>query len=84
VQCLLPLLQPPNGPNSRIRVSKSLVENSTITLGRLAGVCPAQVATALPSFLAPWCEALRGIRDDKEKTDAFWGMCKVRKNQLGS
>jgi hypothetical protein len=78
VQCLLPLLQPPNGPNSKIRVSKSLVENSTITLGRLAGACPAQVATALPSFLAPWCEALRGIRDDKEKTDAFWGMCKVR------
>ena len=23
------------------------------------------------------CEALRGIRDDKEKTDAFWGVCKL-------
>jgi hypothetical protein len=56
VQCLLPLLQPPHQPGSKIRVSKSLVENATITLGRLAGACPAQVAPALPSFLAPWCE----------------------------
>jgi len=70
VQCLIPLLQDK-------RLNNSLLENSTITIGRLGLVCPNQVSQLLPQFMLHWCEALRMIRDDKEKNDAFWGLCQL-------
>ena len=48
---------------------------SAITLGRVAWVCPAQLAPHLGHFIAPWCSALRSIRDDVEKEHAFLGLC---------
>ncbi|WIA22073.1 hypothetical protein OEZ85_004416 [Tetradesmus obliquus] len=60
-----------------VRVSRSLQENAAISLGRAAMVCPDQVAPLLPHFLGPWCNALRNIRDDYEKEQAFRGLVAV-------
>ena len=48
---------------------------SAITLGRVAWVCPGQIAPHLAHFAGPWCYALRNIRDDIEKEHAFLGLC---------
>ena len=48
---------------------------SAITLGRVAWVCPGQIAPHLAHFVGPWCNALRSIRDDVEKEHAFSGLC---------
>lgn len=39
-------------------INKSLVENSAITLGRLAWVCPEVVSPHMEHFMRPWCSAL--------------------------
>ncbi|XP_020550313.1 transportin-1-like isoform X1 [Sesamum indicum] len=79
VSCLVPILQRPEGLN------KSLIENSAITLGRLAWVCPELVSPHMEHFMQPWCIALSMIRDDIEKEDAFRGLCAmVRTNPSGA
>ncbi|KAL0393479.1 UNVERIFIED_CONTAM: Transportin-1 [Sesamum latifolium] len=79
VSCLVPILQRPEGLN------KSLIENSAITLGRLAWVCPELVSPHMEHFMQPWCIALSMIRDDIEKEDAFRGLCAmVRANPSGA
>ncbi|CBI18918.3 hypothetical protein VitviT2T_026981 [Vitis vinifera] len=79
VSCLAPILQQAEGFN------KSLVENSAITLGRLAWVCPEIVALHMEHFMQSWCTALSTIRDDIEKEDAFRGLCAtVRANPSGA
>ncbi|KAL7150279.1 hypothetical protein ABFS83_05G100900 [Erythranthe nasuta] len=79
VSCLVPILQRPEGLN------KSLIENSAITLGRLAWVCPELVSPHMEHFLQSWCIALSMIRDDVEKEDAFRGLCAmVRANPAGA
>eukprot|EP00775_Hariotina_reticulata_P001226 gene1226-1564_t len=60
-----------------VRVSRSLKENAAISLGRAAMMCPEQVASVVPHFLGPWCSALRNIRDDLEKEQAFRGLLAV-------
>ncbi|VVA99326.1 unnamed protein product [Arabis nemorensis] len=60
-------------------VNKSLVENSAITLGRLAWIRPDLVAAHMEHFMKPWCTALSMVRDDIEKEDAFRGLCAVVK-----
>eukprot|EP00210_Caulerpa_lentillifera_P007562 g7222.t1 len=56
-------------------------ENVAITLGRLSLHCAHNFAQFLQSFLAPWCELLRNVRDDNEKEQAFIGLFKtVRAN----
>uniref|UniRef100_M4F875 Transportin-1 n=1 Tax=Brassica campestris TaxID=3711 RepID=M4F875_BRACM len=60
-------------------VNKSLVENSAITLGRLAWIRPDLVAPHMEHFMKPWCLALSMVRDDLEKEDAFRGLCAVVK-----
>uniref|UniRef100_M4CCT0 Transportin-1 n=1 Tax=Brassica campestris TaxID=3711 RepID=M4CCT0_BRACM len=60
-------------------VNKSLVENSAITLGRLAWIRPDLVAPHMEHFMKPWCLALSMVRDDIEKEDAFRGLCAVVK-----
>ncbi|MCO5611248.1 hypothetical protein L7F22_065500 [Adiantum nelumboides] len=79
ITCLVPILSSTEGLN------KSLLENSAITLGRLGWVCPEQVAPHLEHFMQPWCRALRQIRDDIEKEDAFRGLCAmVKLNPTGA
>ena len=38
--------------------NKSLIENSAITLGRLAWVCPELVSPHMEHFMQSWCIAL--------------------------
>ncbi|KAG8374854.1 hypothetical protein BUALT_Bualt10G0038900 [Buddleja alternifolia] len=71
--CLVQILQHPEGLN------KSLIENSAITLGRLAWVCPELVSPHMEHFMQSWCTALSMIRDDVEKEDAFRGLCALIK-----
>ncbi|KAJ0241878.1 Transportin-1 [Hirschfeldia incana] len=58
-------------------VNKSLVENSAITLGRLAWIRPDLVAPHMEHFMKPWCSALSMVHDDIEKEEAFRGLCAV-------
>ncbi|KAL8153745.1 hypothetical protein V2J09_011505 [Rumex salicifolius] len=79
ISSLVPVLQHAEGLN------KSIIENSAITLGRLAWVCPDIVAPHMEHFMQPWCNALARIRDDIEKEDAFRGLCAmVRSNPSGA
>ncbi|KAJ4964946.1 hypothetical protein NE237_016795 [Protea cynaroides] len=79
VSCLVPILKHAEGLN------KSLIENSAITLGRLAWVCPELVSPHMEHFMQSWCIALSMIRDDIEKEDAFRGLCAmVRANPSGA
>ncbi|GLJ54534.1 hypothetical protein SUGI_1171160 [Cryptomeria japonica] len=79
MSCLVPILSNTEGLN------KSLLENSAITLGRLGWVCPDIVSLHMEHFMRPWCFALRTIRDDIEKEDAFRGLCAmVRANPPGA
>jgi len=59
------------------RLTRSIIENSAITLGRVAWMCPEQCAPHFAHFCAAWCSALRGIRDDTEKEHSFMGLCSV-------
>ncbi|XP_047310116.1 transportin-1-like [Impatiens glandulifera] len=79
ISCLVPILKHAE------ELNKSLVENSAITLGRLAWVCPEIVSPHMEHFMQPWCIALSMIRDDIEKEDAFRGLCAmVRANPSGA
>ncbi|CAN6438973.1 unnamed protein product [Victoria cruziana] len=79
ISSLVPILMNPEGLN------KSLLENSAITLGRLAWVCPEVVSPHMEHFMQSWCAALCMIRDDIEKEDAFRGLCAmVRSNPSGA
>ncbi|KAM7258081.1 hypothetical protein ACFE04_013822 [Oxalis oulophora] len=79
VSSLVPILQHAE------ELNKSLVENSAITLGRLAWVCPELVSPHMEHFMQPWCIALSMIRDDVEKEDAFRGLCAmVKANPSGA
>ncbi|KAF5449020.1 hypothetical protein F2P56_029509 [Juglans regia] len=73
ISCLVPILKHAE------ELNKSLVENSAITLGRVAWVCPEVVAPHMEHFMQSWCTALSMIRDDVEKEDAFRGLCAVVK-----
>jgi hypothetical protein len=59
----------------RLAVGKGMLENAAIALGRLALRCPQPMAQHLASFVAPWCIALRRLRDGTEKAQAFAGLC---------
>ncbi|TPX63432.1 hypothetical protein SpCBS45565_g06611 [Spizellomyces sp. 'palustris'] len=67
---LIPLLTNPQTP-------KAILENAAITIGRLGYVCPDLVAPHIQTFIQPWCENLRLIRDNLEKESAFQGMCRM-------
>ncbi|KAJ6409961.1 hypothetical protein OIU84_009452 [Salix udensis] len=80
MSCLVPILQ-----HSEELNNKSLVENSAITLGRLAWVCPEILSPHMEHFMQSWCIALSMIHDDIEKEDAFRGLCAmVRKKSFWS
>jgi transportin-1 len=54
-----------------------LRENAAIAIGRVAWVCPDAVAPHLQHFLPQWCGALRSLRDDVEKEQAFLGLVRA-------
>eukprot|EP01121_Diplochlamys_sp_Union-15-3_P022682 TRINITY_DN9733_c0_g1_i3.p1 TRINITY_DN9733_c0_g1~~TRINITY_DN9733_c0_g1_i3.p1 ORF type:complete len:217 (-),score=29.38 TRINITY_DN9733_c0_g1_i3:68-718(-) len=58
---------------------RMVLENGAITLGRLGLACPEVLAPFLNHFTQSMCLALRGIPDDKEKEDAFRGLCAMIK-----
>lgn len=60
-----------------VRVTHGLKENAAITMGRVAAQAPAALAPHLGHFLSPWCSALKGVRDEVEKEDAFRGLCRL-------
>ena len=77
LQVIAPLL------SMRTSVSKGLLQNAAIALGRLALRCPQPLAPHVQSFAEPWCNALRRARDDVEKEHAFGGLCAlVRLNPM--
>lgn len=66
------------------KAARSLIENSAVTIGRLALVCPAQVGQHLEVFASAWCTALADIKDNEEKDSAFRGMCSaIQHNPAG-
>jgi transportin-1 len=67
---LIIIINRPNTP-------KTLLENTSITIGRLGYVCPVEVAPYLQEFVRQWCTSLRHIRDNDEKDSAFRGMCNM-------
>ena len=54
----------------------TLMENTGITIGRVAAACPQQVGAHLQHFIKPWCLAMRNIRANEEKHQAFVGICR--------
>lgn len=80
VERLMPILAAP-----MTQMPRSILENSAITLGRVAWICPEGIAPHLGHFVGPWCAALRHIRDDVEKGHAFLGLCRLlRLNPQGA
>jgi hypothetical protein len=65
------------------KVARSLTENAAVTIGRLALVCPQQVAPALNVFVKHWCDALAEIKDNDEKDSAFRGICMAIQSNPG-
>ncbi|GFR43753.1 hypothetical protein Agub_g4865 [Astrephomene gubernaculifera] len=59
------------------RMPPSLMENCSITLGRVGWRCAEQLAQYLAHFVGPWCGQLRNIRDGTEKEHAFLGLCRL-------
>lgn len=80
VEQLWPILAAPAGTMPR-----SILENSAITLGRVAWVAADALAPHLEIFVWHWCNVLRSIRDDIEKEHAFLGLCRLlRLNPKGA
>lgn len=65
-------------------LNPSLLQNSAITIGRLALVCPQVVAPQLETFAVRWCYRMARMRDDLEKDHACRGLCNmIRLNAQG-
>lgn len=64
-----------NHPNT----NGALLDNTAITIGRLARACPHEMAPSLNTFIKPWCTAIRTIRDNDAKDSAFRGICELIK-----
>jgi transportin-1 len=56
---------------------RSLLENASITIGRLAFVCPAQVAPHLDVICKKWLLYLAPLKENTEKEHAFKGLSLV-------
>lgn len=59
---------------NRQQLNKSLLENSALTLGRVGLILPDAIAPKLEQFAKTVFAALRNIRDDVEKEQAFHGL----------
>lgn len=72
LQRLFPLMVNP-------QISRTLLENVAITLGRLGLIFPNVVGQHLAMFINPWLVTLTPIRDNEEKASAFSGLCEMIK-----
>jgi transportin-1 len=61
-----------NSANARAQV---LVQNTCITIARLALVSSQQIGPLFPQFAEQWCMAMITARNDAEKNNAFKGVC---------
>ncbi|KFD52198.1 hypothetical protein M514_06911 [Trichuris suis] len=61
----------------RADVSKTLVENAAIALGRFGLQNADEVAPYVSELLRHWCITMRNIRDNEEKESSFRGLCNV-------
>ena len=87
MQYLILILCPPPQPNGSLhqytphtqsqRVSASLLENASITIGRLGLVCPQPVSQRLAEYATVWFAQLERLRDNAEKEHAYHGLCSV-------
>lgn len=68
INVFLPLLTHPQAPSS-------IHENAMIALGRLGLACPQSVAPFLKTFVKPWLDKSRSVREGEEKDSAFRGLC---------
>lgn len=74
------LVRAVNTPQS----NKSLLENSALTLGRIGWLLPDLLSSRLSQFAGGVFSALRNIRDDVEKEQAFHGMNEmIKRNPAG-
>jgi len=58
------------------RLNKSVAQNISICIGRLAFSYPEQISKYLDNFVKNFCLSIRFIEDSKEKQEAFMGICK--------
>ena len=56
-------------------INPNLLENTAITIGRLAKMCPAVIAPRVGDFLHAWCLSLQDVKHRGEKEHAFEGLC---------
>ena len=70
-QVLLPIIR------ADVDVKRSVAENASIALGRIAKAAPDVLAPSLQDFISPWCLCMRSLRDGDEKESAFLGLCAV-------
>ena len=56
-------------------INYSLTENTAITIGRVAKVCPTVLAPGIGEFLHAWCVSLQEVKHPGEKEHAFEGLC---------
>jgi transportin-1 len=61
--------------NSQGTRAHVLIQNTCITLGRLALVCAPQLGAKFPAFARQWCVVMMGARNDAEKANAYQGLC---------
>jgi transportin-1 len=66
------------------KIATSLLENTSVLIGRLAYVCPDVVSEKLDLFSKNWCLSLKKIRNHHEKEEAYKGLifC-IKKNPKG-
>ncbi|KAL8274192.1 hypothetical protein Esti_001877 [Eimeria stiedai] len=59
----------------RPEMHRALLQNVSITIGRLALACPSRLSPLLSQFLTRWCCIMRAARNDADKASAFQGIC---------
>jgi transportin-1 len=58
-------------------VAPNLVENVSVCIGRLALVCPDDVAPHFPKFVRNWLKGLRSVHNERERESAFRGLVRL-------
>ena len=58
-------------------MNKSLAQNISICIGRLALTDSEKVGKYMDLYIKPFCISLRHVNDSIEKRDAFRGLCKA-------
>lgn len=77
LQRLLPIL-------SSIKASPNLLENTAITMGRLALASPQKVAPHLGDIIRIWSQTMMHVSSGAEQDSALRGMCEAAKyNAVG-